>query len=164
MSDNLNLEVILSDWELDRTQDSDFDGSEFTFTTDINNSIDENDTIEVHLTGQSFNGRLDWIAGYYSLDQHTKSRTYRWTMLDLPRAGTTGAAANTLRVDAQAYLQQWRATVGLPATPATIFGRQTTKRDACMLTVVHAHEHLGQLIAYARSNGITPPWSAQGGQ
>ena len=42
---------------------------------------------------------------------------------------------------------------------ATIFGRQSTKRDACMLTVVHAHEHLGQLIAYARSNGITPPWS-----
>lgn len=23
----------------------------------------------------------------------------------------------------------------------------------------HMHEHLGQLIAYARSNGITPPWS-----
>jgi hypothetical protein len=21
------------------------------------------------------------------------------------------------------------------------------------------HEHLGQLIAYARMNGITPPWS-----
>ena len=48
--------------------------------------------------------------------------------------------------------------------PATIFGRQSTKRDACLLVVVHAHEHLGQLIAYARSNGITPPWSAQGGQ
>jgi len=122
IGDNMNLRAIASDWKLDRTQDSDFDGSEFTFTTDINNSIDENDTIEVHLTGASFNGRLDWIAGYYSLDEHTKSRTYRWTMLDLPRAGTTGAAANTLRADAQAYLQAWRATVGLPPTPATIFG------------------------------------------
>ena len=48
--------------------------------------------------------------------------------------------------------------------PATIFGRQSTKRDACLLVVVHAHEHLGQLIAYARSNGVTPPWSGQGGQ
>lgn len=48
--------------------------------------------------------------------------------------------------------------------PATIFGRQSTKRDACLLAVVHAHEHLGQLIAYARSNGVTPPWSGQGGQ
>lgn len=45
---------------------------------------------------------------------------------------------------------------------ATIFGRQSTKRDACLLVVVHAHEHLGQMIAYARSNGVTPPWS--GGQ
>jgi len=43
--------------------------------------------------------------------------------------------------------------------PATIFGRQSTKRDACVLAVVHAHEHLGQLIAYARTNGVTPPWS-----
>jgi hypothetical protein len=23
----------------------------------------------------------------------------------------------------------------------------------------HTHEHLGQLIAYARNNGIVPPWS-----
>ena len=23
----------------------------------------------------------------------------------------------------------------------------------------HLHEHLGQLIAYARSNGVVPPWS-----
>lgn len=25
--------------------------------------------------------------------------------------------------------------------------------------VVHANEHMGQLIAYARMNGVTPPWS-----
>jgi hypothetical protein len=23
----------------------------------------------------------------------------------------------------------------------------------------HLHEHLGQLIAYARSNNVTPPWT-----
>jgi len=55
-------------------------------------------------------------------------------------------------------------TAGDLDAPATIFGRQSTKRDACLLVVVHAHEHLGQLIAYARSNGVTPPWSMQGGQ
>jgi hypothetical protein len=26
-------------------------------------------------------------------------------------------------------------------------------------TAAHLHEHLGQLIAYARSNNVTPPWS-----
>jgi uncharacterized damage-inducible protein DinB len=25
--------------------------------------------------------------------------------------------------------------------------------------IVHANEHMGQLVAYARMNGITPPWS-----
>ena len=26
-------------------------------------------------------------------------------------------------------------------------------------TVTHLHEHLGQLIAYARVNNVVPPWS-----
>jgi len=29
--------------------------------------------------------------------------------------------------------------------------------------IVHANEHMGQLIAYARMNGIVPPWSKSGG-
>ena len=48
--------------------------------------------------------------------------------------------------------------------PATMFGQQTTNRNVLLTTVTHAHEHLGQLIAYARSNGVTPPWSRSGGQ
>ena len=48
--------------------------------------------------------------------------------------------------------------------PATMFGQQTTYRNVLLTTVTHAHEHLGQLIAYARSNGVTPPWSRSGGQ
>lgn len=48
--------------------------------------------------------------------------------------------------------------------PATMFGQQTTYRNVYLTTVTHAHEHLGQLIAYARSNGVTPPWSRSGGQ
>ncbi len=28
-----------------------------------------------------------------------------------------------------------------------------------MIVSGHAHEHLGQAIAYARSNGVVPPWS-----
>jgi hypothetical protein len=26
--------------------------------------------------------------------------------------------------------------------------------------LVHSHEQMNQLIAYARMNGVTPPWSA----
>lgn len=34
-----------------------------------------------------------------------------------------------------------------------------TKLTIVLLGVDHTSEHLGQLIAYARMNGITPPWS-----
>ena len=37
--------------------------------------------------------------------------------------------------------------------------RNITTREHLITTVTHLHEHLGQLIAYARMNNITPPWS-----
>ena len=41
-----------------------------------------------------------------------------------------------------------------------MFGRDATKRMVLSTLVTHMHEHLGQAIAYARQNGVTPPWSA----
>ena len=43
--------------------------------------------------------------------------------------------------------------------PLDVFGQKTTNRGLWIGTVTHLHEHLGQLIAYARSNKVTPPWS-----
>ena len=42
-----------------------------------------------------------------------------------------------------------------------LFGHDATERAAMMVLVTHAHEHLGQSIAYARMNRITPPWTAR---
>ena len=39
------------------------------------------------------------------------------------------------------------------------FGKEVTIRYVFMIAASHCHEHLGQSIAYARTNGITPPWS-----
>jgi hypothetical protein len=36
---------------------------------------------------------------------------------------------------------------------------KTSTRQLWISATTHLHEHLGQLIAYARSNKITPPWS-----
>jgi DinB family protein len=36
---------------------------------------------------------------------------------------------------------------------------KTSTRQLWIAATTHLHEHLGQLIAYARSNKITPPWS-----
>jgi len=38
------------------------------------------------------------------------------------------------------------------------FGEETTVRRAYLRLLAHAHEHMGQMIAYLRFNGIAPPW------
>ena len=40
-----------------------------------------------------------------------------------------------------------------------VFGREGTVEDMVLVAVGHVHEHFGQLIAYARSNRVVPPWS-----
>ena len=45
--------------------------------------------------------------------------------------------------------------------PQAFFGMKTTGRGAYLLIMSHCHEHLGQSIAYARSNGVVPPWTAK---
>jgi hypothetical protein len=40
-----------------------------------------------------------------------------------------------------------------------LFGRDTTKQGATLMLLMDQHEHLGQSIAYARTNGVVPPWS-----
>ena len=42
-----------------------------------------------------------------------------------------------------------------------LYGRDATIREAMIVAAAHCHEHLGQLIAYARVNGIVPPWSEE---
>jgi uncharacterized damage-inducible protein DinB len=43
--------------------------------------------------------------------------------------------------------------------PVKMFGTATTNRGVLVTVVSHLHEHLGQSIAYARMNGVVPPWS-----
>ena len=40
------------------------------------------------------------------------------------------------------------------------FQDQSTVGDMLVHIVAHDHEHLGQSIAYARMNGVVPPWTA----
>ena len=41
----------------------------------------------------------------------------------------------------------------------TFFGQDMTVREVMVTATTHLHEHLGQSIAYARMNGVVPPWS-----
>ena len=42
------------------------------------------------------------------------------------------------------------------------FGMKFSLRNFMITILNHNHEHLGQSIAYARMNGVTPPWSKKG--
>jgi len=43
-------------------------------------------------------------------------------------------------------------------------GRQASMREIMFFIASHNHEHLGQLIAYARVGGVTPPWTEEAAQ
>jgi peptidylprolyl isomerase len=51
------------------------------------------------------------------------------------------------------------ASAGSLSRDVDFWGTQTTRRSVLALLDVHIGEHLGQLIAYARMNGVVPPWS-----
>jgi uncharacterized damage-inducible protein DinB len=45
-----------------------------------------------------------------------------------------------------------------------ITDREATVDGMYLRIIVHANEHMGQLVAYARVNGTVPPWSEGGGK
>ncbi|MFL6416870.1 MAG: DinB family protein [Bryobacteraceae bacterium] len=46
----------------------------------------------------------------------------------------------------------------------SIAGKTVTADGIYLRLIVHANEHMGQLIAYARVNGVAPPWSQAAGR
>jgi hypothetical protein len=47
-------------------------------------------------------------------------------------------------------------------TSITYYGQATLPRVATTYTLNDLHEHLGQLVSYARMNQVVPPWSRKG--
>jgi uncharacterized damage-inducible protein DinB len=43
--------------------------------------------------------------------------------------------------------------------PTRLYGREVGQWAVLLQLVTHMNEHLGQEIAYARMNGVAPPWS-----
>ncbi len=77
------------------------------------------------------------------------------------RAMKTKAEALAVTKRSMDYVREVLASI--PASEllpeVDVFGSKAPKLRVAMLPVDHAHEHLGQLIAYARMNHIAPPWS-----
>ena len=117
ITDNLGFEAIFSDWHQDQRQVIDFDGTEFLITTDDIPQERENQTIELHLSGSALDDRINWIAGYYSLDEDLTQRFYRWAMWEFTVPQTSVVNSSTGFVNAaptnQAYTEYVRQTASL---------------------------------------------------
>jgi outer membrane receptor protein involved in Fe transport len=115
ITENLNFEAILSQWEQDQRQVIDFDGTEFLVTTDDIVEFRENETVELHLSGTALDGRINWLAGYYSLEESLDRRFYRWGMWEflVPNTGPTTPPVN---VPAAEYVRQTAILLGLNGT------------------------------------------------
>lgn len=50
--------------------------------------------------------------------------------------------------------------VDLEGRDIEFFGGNTKPRQLLFLMLAHMHEHLGQTIAYARTNHVAPPWDS----
>jgi iron complex outermembrane receptor protein len=116
ITDNLNFEALLSQWEQDQRQVIDFDGTEFLVTTDDLVQFRDNQTLELHLAGTALDGRVNWLAGYYSLEESLDFRWYRWGMWEFLTPPATPGARPTVNVLTSEYARQTAILLGLNGT------------------------------------------------
>ncbi len=89
---------------------------------------------------------------------------------DLPKLGKEPEKSLTAKADVIKFLRgsfdavRTAVKTADRAKPAKFFGTETTVDGVLLRLLVHNHEHMGQLVAYARANGVVPPWSVKGGQ
>jgi uncharacterized damage-inducible protein DinB len=133
-------------------------------------------TLSDKFTGlaRAMSGKYDWKPGQgvRSVGDVFNLIVTENRMLASVLSGTPNSGAKPAPLTDPAKLQEalkasytdlQKAITGLSAkdlqAQVKLFGRDMTKQGALMLILEDQHEHLGQSIAYARSNGVVPPWS-----
>ena len=109
---------------------------------------------------------------------HVASEYYAWSprsfgaqpspVVTMTREGFQQFEANATKENVLKHLKEgytYRRQAVEAVDPATLvgtkkfFGTDATTADIALGMSGDLHEHLGQLIAYARMNGIKPPWT-----
>jgi uncharacterized damage-inducible protein DinB len=88
---------------------------------------------------------------------HIARYNYYYTQSSLGVALPAGVRLDTLEAmrDKAQIVQLLRRS----AEHAKLYGRTVPRWAVVLQLVAHMNEHLGQSIAYARSNSVVPPWS-----
>jgi uncharacterized damage-inducible protein DinB len=102
------------------------------------------------------------IANHFLLSQAGVAPTF-----DLKTLGKEPEKSKTAKADVIAFLKGSFDAVRDGAAKVDrqrkvqLFKKDVTAGDVLLRILVHNHEHMGQMIAYARMNGVVPPWSAR---
>jgi len=94
------------------------------------------------------------------------------TGVKLPADMTSNDLEKTVKTKAEVVSWLKRSLEAVKAARATVTAADLARkvkveeRDATvdgmyLRIIIHANEHMGQLIAYARMSGVVPPWSTQ---
>jgi uncharacterized damage-inducible protein DinB len=83
--------------------------------------------------------------------------------VDLKKSGKDADKAATIAILKAARAHMIDAISKVPtdqlAEEIELFGSKAPRARLVLIAADHTHEHLGQLIAYARMNKVVPPWS-----
>jgi uncharacterized damage-inducible protein DinB len=108
---------------------------------------------------------LHVIGGNYMLPTMLGASTGKTMEEAMKLEKSTPTKAELAKMLKESYDAASTAIGGVPEsdldTQVDFFGQKMSKRQLMLIIASHSHEHLGQLIAYARVNGITPPWTAR---
>ena len=106
---------------------------------------------------------LHVIGGNYMLPTLLGANTGKSMEEAMKLEKTTPAKADLDKMLKESYAAASAAIGGVAEsdldTQVDFFGQKMSKRSLMLVIASHSHEHLGQLIAYARSVGVVPPWS-----
>jgi uncharacterized damage-inducible protein DinB len=84
-----------------------------------------------------------------NLGELEKSTTEKAKVIETLKQSIENVRAAFAKVDDMEKTAQW------------LGNRQASMREIMFFIAAHNHEHLGQMIAYARMAGITPPWTEE---
>lgn len=110
---HFEMEVISSARIMNRNSSTDRDGSELTIAGVAFHTRERDFSQEIHFTGDSFNGKIDWLTGLYYLEQKTKDRRHSWITWEFA-IPTEGPGAPDLDMDAVKYVRRYGASLGIP--------------------------------------------------
>lgn len=82
ISDTMHLKYMYGSSSVDASIYNDWGGSEYNFFVNFDTSITDLESNEFQLTGNLFDGNVDYVVGYYSWEQESRNRGVEWGSTD----------------------------------------------------------------------------------